>query len=112
MRIKVTNTADGPEWRDRAPGQAEYEAAVREAAAWSTAPRPSWDELALSNRAAWGEVAAMAPLGAREHCFCPATGPRVIAWADRERAWCHTDGYPCPSTAKRPAPETAGAVLL
>lgn len=35
---------------------------------------------------------------------CP--DPRAIYWShNRELAWCHTDGFPCPSSAGRLAPE-------
>lgn len=44
--------------------------------------------------------------------YCTCTPVRALYWSAREHAWCHTDGYQCPASADRPAPETAEAVLF
>ena len=46
------------------------------------------------------------------HCECP-EGGRCITWGTwtAPAAWCHTDGYPCPTSTGRPAPEMAQAEM-
>lgn len=92
------------------PGQAAYEGAARAAAQWGRA-LPPWDEMLPGDRTAWAHIQAAQPLGVRVHCFCPG-GPRVIEWSGRHHSWCHTDGWACPDSTGRPAPDTAGAVLF
>lgn len=93
-----------------AHGQAEYERCARQAEPWRGL-LPAWGGVPVSEQAGWRLIESQLTLGRRDHCFCEG-GPRVIAWSGQLRAWAHSDGYQCPDSTRRPAPETAEAVLF